>query len=204
MQNDFPSQEQVQNDYPSQNLVQSQQPPANYNQAYNPTQINPQSPPQGGIQSPPQNMFPQPVYPQQNAMFSQNQENQHNTQNVLDKLSQMYPTNMYQPSGQNNYMNNIPNQNPNPYYKQNSIYDSSNNNNNNIQPQSQPKTIYSDLNIKGPHPNSIYASFAKLNINDNPNSNQQQNIKGDNQFDFPSENEVNKNGGQPVNYYPGF
>ena len=206
IQNDFPSQEQVQNDYPSQNLVQSQPPPVNYDYAYNQTQINPQSPPQGGIQSAPQNIFPQPVYPQQNEMFSQNQENQHNSQNVLDKLSQMYPTNMYQPSAQNNYMNNIPyqnpNSNPNPYYKQNSIYDSFNNNNNSIQSQSQPKTIYSDLKIKGPHPNSIYASFEKLNINDN--SNQQQNIKVDNQFDLPSENEVNKNGGQPVNYYPGF
>lgn len=128
-------------------------------------------------------------------MFPQNQKNLHNSQDVLDKLSKMYPTNAYQPSSQNNYMNNLPNQNPNPYYGQNSIYGTFNNNNNNI--QSQPKTIYSDLNIKGPHPNSIYASFAKLNINEN--TNQGQNLKGDNHFDLPSENEVNKNGGQPVN-----
>jgi len=63
VQNDFPSQLQVQNDYPSQNFVQSQSPPANYSPAYNQNQINQQSPPQGGIQSPPQSMFPQLTSP---------------------------------------------------------------------------------------------------------------------------------------------
>ena len=168
-QNDLPSQEQVQstnnfqNDFPSQNEIQS--PPPNYNQFPTQAQIN--------IQAPQQN----PIQPNQPAsIYGQNPI--HNTQNVLDKLSKMYPTNYYQPNQNNNIYNNINNnnniynninQNPNPFYKKRTIYDAlrEENNGNNYQP------------------NNIYSSF-----NNNINPGQGNNFE--NPMDLPSLNEVNK------------
>ena len=134
--------------------------------------------------------------PQAQTMFTQQpqQNNQHSAQNVLDKLSKMYPTNAYQvPNQNNNFYNNSnniynnQNQNTNPFYRQKSIYDTFKNDNS----QQQPNTIYSNLNQNAPNPNSIYGSFN--NLNQGPG----------NEFDLPSENDINKNIGQDGNQnYP--
>jgi len=73
----------------------------------------------------------------------------------------------------NNIYNNQ-NQGSNPFYRQKSIYDTFRNENNNQ-----------------PHPNTIYDA---LNNNNN-NNNFNQNNGPNNNFDFPSENDVNKNSG---------
>ena len=106
----------------------------------------------------------------------------------------MYPTNAYQvPNQNNNFYNNSnniynsQNQNTNPFYRQKSIYDTFKNDNS----QQQPNTIYSNLNQNAPNPNSIYGSFNNLNQGSG------------NEFDLPSENDINKNIGQDGNQnYP--
>ena len=209
-QNDFPSQDQIQsqiiypnqnlsqnnqNDFPSQNQAQYPPPPQNLNQFPPHQQINNQQfPPNSSLVSP--NLQGQSIYSQQPSI--------HNSQAVLDKLSKMYPTNIYQqqPASNNNIYtnggNNIYNsQNQNPT-SNNNIYTNGGNNIYNNQNQGgnpfyRQRSIYDTFKNDNNPPRTIYSD-----LNNNNNNNNAQPI-----VDLPSENEVNKcNDPSGKAYYP--